>query len=208
MIGLLRRTALRWAQALSTRQQIGTLTYNELELQLKAIFDRLNYATDATDRLLSIQQGAHTVPEYVIEFWTLAVEAGWNDPPLLGVFRQGLNKQLRDAVALRWRPKDLNSLISLATELDNYFRGQHRDQAPLTPPYPPPPRPLPSGPVLLSLPAVSAVSSTGSEPMQLRRAKLTPSERRKRLGSKACLYCGQTYHLISSCPKCPVLPKE
>lgn len=87
MIGLLKETALTWAQALGTRQQIGTLTYDNLEMQLKAIFNRSNYVTDTTDRLLSIQQGARTVPEYIVKFWTLGVEARCNDPPLLGVFR-------------------------------------------------------------------------------------------------------------------------
>lgn len=53
-----------WAQAMSTQRQISTLTYDNLEAQLKAIFDCPNYATDATDCLLSIQQDACTVAEY------------------------------------------------------------------------------------------------------------------------------------------------
>lgn len=54
----------------------------------------------------------------------LVVEARWNDPLLLGVVRRGVNKHLQDAGALCGCPESLNSLISLTTELDNYFRDE------------------------------------------------------------------------------------
>lgn len=50
-------------------------------------------------------------------------------PPLMGVFCRGLNRQLQDTLALQGCQKDLNSLISLATELDNYLSEQRREPA-------------------------------------------------------------------------------
>lgn len=67
-----------------------------------------------------------------MEFWTLMVEAGWNELPLLGVFLRGLRGQLRDAVPMRGRPLDLRSLIELATELDAYLNQQRPDHATFT----------------------------------------------------------------------------
>lgn len=107
--------------------QISVLS-DDLVAHLKAVFYHPNYATDATDRLLSIQHGARSVAENTVEFWTLAVEAGWNESLLMGFFRWGLNI----VVALRGHPNDLDSLISLATELDTCLSGQHRDQATLS----------------------------------------------------------------------------
>jgi hypothetical protein len=36
--------------------------------------------------------------------------------------------------------------------------------------------------------------------MQLDRARLSPTERLRKLSTKSCLYCGTTGHYISTCP--------
>lgn len=100
MIGLLRGNALAWGQAMSTRNEISDLSYEELETQLKAVFDRPSYVTNVTDRLMTLRQGARSVAQFTVEFWTLVVEVGWNESPLMGVFRRGLNRQLQEAVLL------------------------------------------------------------------------------------------------------------
>lgn len=92
---------------MSSHSQLTSLTFDELESNLKGVFDRPHYVSDATDCLLSIQQGAWSVADYVVEFWTLAVVAGWNEPPL-------------------------NNLITLATELDNYLGEQRQEQTIVT----------------------------------------------------------------------------
>lgn len=53
-----------------------------------------------------------------MDFWTLAVNAGWNEPALqeAGVWN-----------ALRSRPRDLNMLVATVIELDNHFRDQQRE---------------------------------------------------------------------------------
>lgn len=142
--------------------------------------------------------------EYAVEFWTLAVVARWNESLLLGVFGQGLNQQLQGALALRGEPKYLDTLISLAIELDNHLGGQCREQSVLMKAPSPLPsslfHPASSGSVQPSSSAPSAVSLSGSEPMQVGGARLTPSERWRRLGSKVCLYCGQSDHYLLLSP--------
>lgn len=44
-------------------------------------------------------------------------------------FGQGLNQQLQGTLALRGEPTYLNTLISLAIELDNHLGGQRREQS-------------------------------------------------------------------------------
>lgn len=128
---------------MSTRNEISDLSYEELETQLKAVFDRPSYVTNVTDRLMTLRQGARSVAQFTVEFWTLVVEVGWNESPLMGVFRRGLNRQLQEAALLWGHPKDLDSLISLATELDTYLYGQHWDPTVITssllPSHPPAP---------------------------------------------------------------------
>lgn len=52
VVGLLRGQVLIWAQALSTRTPLDSLTFDDLEAHLKAIFDCPNYESEATERLL------------------------------------------------------------------------------------------------------------------------------------------------------------
>lgn len=67
------------------------------------------------------------------------MEAGWNKPLLMGVFRRGLNSQLQAVLVLRGHPKDLDSLVSLATKLDSYLNTPRASSAAppsfLTPPH-------------------------------------------------------------------------
>lgn len=73
---LLQGQALSWARALSTRFSLNCLTFDDLEVHLKAMFDHLNYVSDAMECLLAIQQGARSVDKYAVEFLTLVVEEG------------------------------------------------------------------------------------------------------------------------------------
>lgn len=87
-------------------------------------------ACSLSSKGFTIQQGMCSVAENSVEFWTLTVEAGWNEPLLIGAFRWGLNRRLQDALALQGCPKSLDLFISLATVLDNYLGGQRHTASP------------------------------------------------------------------------------
>lgn len=70
--------------------------------------------------LCCIKSHTSTV-EYAVEFWTLAANAGRNDEALQEVFLKGLNNHIKDDAVARDGPEGLNSLISLATSLDNHL---------------------------------------------------------------------------------------
>lgn len=211
-IGLLRGKALAWVEAMSSRTDLGSVVYKDLEDSFKSVFDHPNHSGNASTRLLTLRQGSRSVAEYSVDFWTLAADSGWNDTALEGVFLQGLSDQLRDELALRDRPRGLTALVSLAVTLDNRLRERRRDRAARTSASTSAlPSALPTAFRRTPATAQSSLTSPSSaqpaeeEPMQLGRASLTPDERLRRIRAGECLYCGKSGHFISTCP---VRPKD
>lgn len=215
MVGLLRGRALEWAEARLCGGATTPASFGEFLAEFKAVFDHASRLSEAANRLNALRQGRRAVTEYAIDFRTLAVESGWNEAALRSRFVCGLSEHLRDELVFRDEPESLEQLIALCIRLDNRLRersagrnssSQHAPRqlvsqsfAPLLPPrsearreeFPtfPPPR----------------SEARREEPMQLGRAKLTPTERSRRIREGECLYCGQLGHFRS---ECPVRPNE
>ncbi|KAL0154173.1 hypothetical protein M9458_050520 [Cirrhinus mrigala] len=68
-----------------------------------------------SDQLFRIQQGTSSVTEYTLQFRTLA--AGWNETALLGAYRQGLNSDIRAAMALYDDSIGLESFLQRTTRV-------------------------------------------------------------------------------------------
>lgn len=208
VMGLLQGKALDWATAMWQNKPEIHNDYSSFERELKKVFDHPVQGKEASKRLLCLNQGAHSVAEYSIEFRTLAAEAGWDDSALQTVFINGLSEQLKDELALKDESTDLDSLISTAIKLDNRLRERRRErtnrastssrapvprnQSPFVAPNPPSP-----------IPIQSSLGNSVEEPMQLGRAKLTPAERFRRIKSGECIYCGQLGHYLATCPSRP-----
>lgn len=75
---------------------LDSLPLEDFVKRFKRIFDLLNRAGYAGDRLFTLRQGAQSVAEYVVEFETLAAERPWNKPALLCAFRWGLGDQVHN----------------------------------------------------------------------------------------------------------------
>lgn len=125
----------------------------------------------------------------------------WNDTALQGVFTQGLSDDLKDELAVREEPGNLEALIGLITCLDNRLRERHRQstsqwavrnsgsifrcrEAP--------------GDSSASVP-VPAPEVSPSEPMQLGQTCLTQSERQHWCSAALCLYCSHMSHFLADC---------
>lgn len=112
--------------------------------------------------------------EYAVDFWTLAIDAGWNEPALEGAFRWGFS--------------GLNTVVAAAIELLHWpsFTQQSPSRQ--------------SQPVAAaSWPGQSA----GEESIELGQTQLHPAERQRRMNSGVCLFCGQAGHFLASCPARP-----
>lgn len=207
VMGLLQGKALAWASATwETKPEIRQ-DFNVFIADLKKVFDHPVQGKEASKRMLALRQGTRSAAEYSIDFRTLAAEAGWDDVALQSVFTHGLSEQLKDELALKDEYDDLDSLISAAIKLDNRLRERRRDRprtqvTPITSPFTPPSRVSSNTPQPLTS-KVLPVESAGVEPMQLGRARLTQTERLRRIQSGECIYCGQTGHFLADCPVRP-----
>jgi len=209
VLSLLRGKALTWAEALSSSVDYDNLRFECFSERFSAVFDHPNYSGSAENQLLGLQQGNRSVAEYSIEFHTLAAEARWDEAALKAVFLRGLKDQLRDELAARDVPADLQDLISLVSRLDCRLRERRAERTQRNPPvshskpsfstYP-----VPSvfkSPSVFSPP--SGRTSSHEEAMQLGRARLSPEERQRRACAGQCMYCGNAGHVIANCPVRP-----
>nr|XP_057933442.1 uncharacterized protein LOC131132135 [Doryrhamphus excisus]XP_057933443.1 uncharacterized protein LOC131132135 [Doryrhamphus excisus]XP_057933444.1 uncharacterized protein LOC131132135 [Doryrhamphus excisus]XP_057933445.1 uncharacterized protein LOC131132135 [Doryrhamphus excisus]XP_057933446.1 uncharacterized protein LOC131132135 [Doryrhamphus excisus]XP_057933447.1 uncharacterized protein LOC131132135 [Doryrhamphus excisus]XP_057933448.1 uncharacterized protein LOC131132135 [Doryrhamphus len=146
--------------------------------------------------LLALRQGSRRVADYALDFWTLAAESGWNEKALRQAFVNGLTETLKDELATRDEPDSLKSLVSMSIRIDDRLRERNRNRKSH------PPFPLSSGAHENRQPSSPSFNQrTQEEPTQLRQAKLTPEERRRRLQAGECLYCSSPDHFRRDCPK-------
>lgn len=85
---------------------------------LSKILHHSNPGREAAQSLVTVKQGKRTIMDYSIEFQTVAADSGWNDADLLDAFLRSLSEAIKDQLAPLTLPTDLESMISLATQLD------------------------------------------------------------------------------------------
>lgn len=135
--------------------------------------------------------------DYAIDFRTLAADSSWNASALYDAFYNGLSERIKDELAARDPPKDVNALIDLSIRIDQRLRDRRRERG-IRGPNLPPAFLSASSPPPVKEPTPFSV--TDPEPMQLGRSKLSQAERERRMSHKLCLYCGQSGHMVRVCP--------
>lgn len=94
LVGLLRGRAQEWATALWEGSQVYLTSYALFVEEFKKVFDQSVQSLEGSSQLLPLKQGSRSVANYSIEFCELAVQSGWNDTALRGMFIKGLTEQL------------------------------------------------------------------------------------------------------------------
>jgi len=184
--------ACRWVMAGREGSAAYMQDYTAFVAEFRAVFDHNVHGQDAAVALSALQQGSSSVADYATEFRILAARCAWNKPAMYSMFRRGLGEAMKDALSGRERPTTLNQLISLSITLDERYRERKRQRAhqhqvstkPSSSPSPSLVRPVPV--------ASRPQTPTGEEPMQLGRARLTPTEREHLHGPAQPLH-GQPY---------------
>uniref|UniRef100_A0A3B3I2Y3 ribonuclease H n=1 Tax=Oryzias latipes TaxID=8090 RepID=A0A3B3I2Y3_ORYLA len=174
IINSLRNKALKWAQAFIASNPISHLPYELFIKEFRLIFDQPRRQEEATRHLLHLKQHDRSVSDHVIDFRILAVEAGWPDIALKGVFYQSLNEPIKDHLCTQPEAKTFEDLVSAALRSDTRLRERQNDR---------------------SLPD----PKTLEEPMQVGHSKLSAEERQRRRKEGSCYYCGAQGHLVSQC---------
>ena len=200
IISLLTGRALSWASQAWEQERDFCFDIKEFMAEMKKVFDHPVTGREAAKRLTTICQGARSVADYAIDFRTLATEVGWSSGPLITLFQEGLTDSLKDELATRDIPDDLDGFIDLAIRIDNRLRERGRDRGRGTRLSTNIRLPSDSEPAPVTQMAVSGPSPSTGEPMQLGRTKLTKEEKERRARMNCCFYCGQPNHMASSCP--------
>ncbi|KAK3515201.1 hypothetical protein QTP70_010606 [Hemibagrus guttatus] len=93
IIAQLRGQALLWAESLWSQKSPVTQSYASFVDHFKEVFGKPSWDSSVGEELCGLQQGKLMVPEYALQFRTLAAKSGWNEQALLAAYRQGLNPQ-------------------------------------------------------------------------------------------------------------------
>uniref|UniRef100_A0A3B3HZ75 CCHC-type domain-containing protein n=1 Tax=Oryzias latipes TaxID=8090 RepID=A0A3B3HZ75_ORYLA len=196
IVNSLRSKALQWAQAFLAAHPITHLPFDRFLGEFRLVFDQPRKQEEATRRLLSLKQGNRPVSEHLIDFRILAVEAGWPDSALKGIFYQSLNERIKDHLCTQPETDTFEELVTAALRSDLRLRERQTEQKSKLPStHVNPVRPLP-----LVAPANPASPSVRlDEPMQIGHSKLSFEERKKRRDEGLCFYCGQAGHQVSQC---------
>ncbi len=70
-----------------------------------------------SDQLLRLRQGTSSTHEYTLQFRTLAATCGWNEAALIGVYRQGLDTNIRTQMAIFDDAVGLESFMQKANRI-------------------------------------------------------------------------------------------
>ena len=68
------------------------------------------------------------VADYGVDFHTLAAKSAWNQEALFDMFLHGASEEVKDELAARELPTDLDSLIALTIRIDVRLREQRRER--------------------------------------------------------------------------------
>ncbi|XP_078812567.1 uncharacterized protein LOC144996750 [Oryzias latipes] len=198
IINSLRNKALQWAQAFLAINPVSQLTYECFIDKFKLVFDQPRKQEEAARKLLALEQRNRSVSDHVIDFRILAVEAGWTDPALHGVFYKSLNETIKDHLCLQPETHSFEELVTAALRSDTRLRVRQHES-------PPPTRKSSSNPAQGTKPHVPPVipsvnpHSQPVKPMQIGHSKLSAEERQRRRAEGACFYCGQSGHQVHQC---------
>ncbi|KAL0153251.1 hypothetical protein M9458_051426 [Cirrhinus mrigala] len=164
LISLLTGKALQWAKAIWNSDNPIIHSYEQFTSHFSEVFSTTTDQLSTSDQLFRLQQGNSTIHQYTLHFRTLAAASGWNKTALLGAYRQGLNPQIRSAMAL------YDDSIGLETVLQRTAHVSQRLAA--------------CQPTITAPQPASVVACTPvPEPMQVDSSRLSCSERNRHSGS-------------------------
>uniref|UniRef100_A0A8K9XLT0 Gypsy retrotransposon integrase-like protein 1 n=2 Tax=Oncorhynchus mykiss TaxID=8022 RepID=A0A8K9XLT0_ONCMY len=190
VISLLIGRAREWGTAIWEARAECINQYQDFKEEMIRVFDRSVFGEEASRALSSLCQGNRSITDYSIEFRTLAVSSGWNEPALLARLLEGFRAEVKDEILSREVPSSVDSLIELAIRIERRVDLRHRARG----------KELALSVASLSASLPSSSAGSGAEPMQLGGIRISTKERERRITNRLCLYCGSAGHFVTSCP--------
>ncbi|KAL0188420.1 hypothetical protein M9458_015519, partial [Cirrhinus mrigala] len=187
LTSLLSGKALKWAEAIWNSNNPIINSYDQFVTHFSEVFSTATGALSTSDQLFRLRQGSSSIHNYTLHFRTLAAASGWNEISLLGAYRQGLNPEIRSAMAIYDDTIGLEAFLLRTTRVSQQLAAC---QPPVT------------APQVASV----AASTPVPEPMQVDSTRLSRAERDRRISQGLCIYCGQSGHILRTCPVRPPRP--
>lgn len=204
-ITLLRGRALSWFRVIEIKKPSLLHDFEGFARELDERFGDPNRRSTSQRQLRNLSQGSTSVLNYLTRFMELSIDTDFNDEALYFIFYEGLNDDVKDALASAPEaPDDFEDLTQLAIKIDN--RQFERRQA----------RRTPRGKASLSFPKNTSTAYAPKDPMPIKpvnpgptymdvdRTKkfqpLTGQEKQRRRELGLCLYCGNADHQVLTCP--------
>ncbi|KAI2648695.1 Transposon Tf2-8 polyprotein [Labeo rohita] len=162
-------------------------SHEQFTSHVSEVFSTATGTLTTSDQLFRLRQGSSSVNDYTLHFRMLAATSGWNEVALLGAYWQGLNPDIRAAMALYDDSIGLESFLQRTTRVSQWLAACQP-------------------PVTATQSASVAASFPVPEPMQVDSTRLSHTERNRRIMQG--LSCGQQGHHICNCPikpPCPVV---
>lgn len=182
VLSLLTGRAREWGTSVWEARSECCSKYGSFKDEMIKVFDRSVFGSEASRLLAVLRQGRRSVPDFAIEFRTLATTSEWNEPALIARFLEGLNLDLKEEIYARGPPTQLDQLIDLAIRLDKCFEQRRRVRVDT-----------------FSSATAPVLNQPDAEPMQVGSVRISPEERQRRIINRLCLYCGSAGHFVSSC---------
>jgi hypothetical protein len=127
IIMLMSRVALAWATVVWEQQFTVCLSLEVFVAEVRKVFEAPGSGREAARKLLQLRQDTLSVADYAVEFHTLAAESTWNPEALFNTFLHRLSEEVKDELAARDLPMDLDSLIALTIRIDGRLREYRRE---------------------------------------------------------------------------------
>jgi hypothetical protein len=204
-------------------------SFGAFAAKLTELFGDPDLVRTKADELYSLRQTT-SVAHYATEFTAISQLLDWNDATLKYQFELGLKADVKDGLSfIPIAPATLRELIDIANKVD-IRQHQHRqaikksthttsslttrtvankfieNKAKSVPPKswarPASAHQVPTP--IAPKPALSTPTPDGTTPMEIDstgRKVLAASEKQRRFDNNLCMYCGDSNHRVSTCPK-------
>lgn len=196
ILSLLKKSAARWACPIVDRNDPIMDNYQNFMDNFR---DHFRNPVPAFHRITKLNQGNKGIRLYIDKFKLLAAELDWSEACLISMFRDGLDPKIEDELRMQGVPQKLEELYQRCIYIETFlgeiqwFFGHPEEPNPRSRYTACPP------------PTAAGTESEEEEPMPrgARRRSATAEERQRRRDLALCFYCGESGHIVRSCPVKP-----